>query len=515
MNMDYSKGISRPKVKHLYFYLSISLILFLFLVPDGSFTQRYNDAWEHTAALTELIRSPFHPGNPHVASSETSPRYMPSHLIAALLARTFNGDTFTAYRGLEIFNIILLLSGIYLFSKTYFRGLQSAASVLLILILGAWGTGIVWSNSFSLKSLSYVVGYPSTTATGLTLILWTLCIRALSQEAPHRQALLWFTITLLTTLVLLVHVLTGAVALGGAFLLALVWQTPLKRRRFWLIGALLFGTLLVEAWPYYSTIGIFTSNLAQGGGKAHTELPRSLYLLQKHLFYRPSSVLPALGVWLLALPLSFVLLKQRRHLFLILGMWGLLGVYLLNLVFPIPLGHRALLFSVLFGDLILAVFVLETLGRKKKSLDLAYLGLLAIAIMGNFAYAGYDALKRSQLRPLIDDYQKISRSIAPYDVVMTRAGIGWPLPTFSGKVVYPLHNDPFILDMRKRREAERAFFSPNTSIEDRQHILAQWGVAFLLLDQNDVQTAPFMNALCKDPKIYGGTMVLCRVQPRE
>jgi hypothetical protein len=108
----------------------------------------------------------------------------------------------------------------------------------------------------------------------------------------------------------------------------------------------------------------------------------------------------------------------------------------------------------------------------------------------------------------------LMRSIAehiPEDaVVMAPLYLGWPLPTFSGKIVGALHSNPIVPDDRERRRNTRAFFSPKTTNDDRMSMIVQYDVTHILYNimQVDPATAMMLDELPGKRSMVGDHVII-------
>ncbi len=508
----------------VYILIGISILTFIYLdnqLNDSPFQHAYSDAWEHTAALSELIESPLYPRNPHLSTSAPSPRFMPLYVAAGWLGHILHMDVFTLYHGLSLFNIVLLLVGVYLFASVYFRH-RAAPVVLLLSLLFAWGTGIIWSNSTSFRALPSVAAYPSMAAFGLTLILWYLAIRFL-EARRGRQIIGWFFLAWgVCSLTLLIHVLTGAVALGGMLLLALTRRDAGWRNRILLVMVIPCALLAVESWPYYSTFEVLAHGSGQGSamGEGFARFQR---LVHANAFYRPWSILSSLGVALLAYPLALKYLRERRYLFAVGGLLGLSAIYFLNLFVSIPLGHRALLFAVSFGQILIAAWLIEVLffGRSCEAFSTAEFSSLvnetsvrrrrlALILAGACLLAGFAFAARQEWvsaregRQLVDTYRHLTRKMREGAIVLTPPETGWPLPTFGGKVTALYHPNPLVESEKKRLQDTRRFFSPDSTVREREQIIMRYSPKYLLLNLSRYKMAKiYENAYCGKSMVFG------------
>jgi len=504
----------------------LACLVFIFAVTDMFFVGAPfyfvdSDSWEHSAALAELIRSPLHPYNPHVASHEPSPRFMPLFVFAGWIGNLLQADVFSVYRSLTIFNLALLLLGLYLFAIAYFEE-KGAPTVLLLMTLFAWGNALVWSNTLALRSLAFVSAYPSTAAMGLMFLLWFLVIRFYRLPPARNVIPRTLAILLLMALVLLTHVLTGVIAAGGVLLLALTQQPPSTLRRVIPALAIPCAFLLIELWPYYSTVGFLLPStdpnaawsLSSGAPSSESRFQK---LSQGHPFYQPERVFPALGIALLAIPVSLWQVARRQHLFAFLGIFGLLSIYLLNLFKGIPLGHRSLLFSVVFGHIALTAYLLGTLrafrDMGKPIQAVIAVGILCLGILVGLSLATFRAIERHQSPTnIIATYTTLLKGLGPEHVVMGESYDTWPSPTFAGKTVALFHINPLVEDRKQRNLDVASFFSVEADHQLRSTLIQKYNVTHLLL-RPDKPNHQGLSSMCQPgTKRQQGSLMLCKVQ---
>jgi len=288
--------------------------------------------------------------------------------------------------------------------------------------------------------------------------------------------------------------------------MALLEPLATLRIRLALIAAVIAGALLTELWPYFSTYDIIfgtsageeTTWIARGELTEEARTPAVT-----HEFYRFPDVLISLGPTLLGLPALILLLAKRRHLFIVAGFIGAIAIYLLNLFFPIPLGHRFLLFAAVYAQLALVWWILQSapawhaittarqgLARPPKSVLLSG-SLIAAMIFWNVAlallqFAGFQATpgkvwdRYTYLQPVLSDMRTIASSLPEHAVVIGDPLVLWPLPTFRGKTVAMYHSDPMVPDLAQRGRDVARFLRPDTSNFDRMAIIRKYGVTHIL-----------------------------------
>lgn len=498
-----------------------------------------SDYWEHTAAIAEWKKDLWNPQNPHLFLDVGTPRYMPFFFVLTVIANWFDLDPVQAMAVGATINMVLFSLGVFLFFRHYFRN-DWAPLVGFVVLLCGWGLGWIFSNLFQLRDLFFVAAYPSMFVFALCFFAWwevTRLIRGEAEGLTHLAAL-----ALLIALMLTCHPLTGAFGLGTIGLMVLLEPGAAWTTRVQLLATLIVGALLTELWPYFSTWEVSTGVSAGEDQSwiergAISETPRSGAL--NHAFYDPVQVLIVLGPALLGLPALLLLLAKRQHLFIVAGFLGTIGVFLFNLVFPIPLGHRFLLFAAVFLQLALAWWILHsasawraTFVTKEKPLRTNWAvvtsgAILGIMVLWNVAIAalqfgGFQAFpdrglpeRYTHLQPVLPDMRAIAAHLPDDAIVIGHPNIVWPLPTFRGKTVAMYHGDPMVPDLRTRSADVASFLDRETSQEARRDILDKYGVTHILYKREwQKQVAEQLNALGEVVFTYKG-YVLIRIAGRE
>ena len=191
------------------------------------------------------------------------------------------------------------------------------------------------------------------------------------------------------------------------------------------------------------------------------------------------------------------LARRREHWFILFGALAMLAPYVFNLVYPIPLGHRFLLFAIFYLHLALVWATLECLrasrgreaGPAPVAAKVALGGLVTVIALGlflNIAFVRIDTAHRMANRnPVPASIGQIVQSVPRDGVVMARPLLAWPVPTFAGKVVSLFHPNPMVPDSAERERDVATFFDPATSEVERTRILRGYGVSHVLIDTAD------------------------------
>jgi hypothetical protein len=454
-----------------------------------------NDFWEHSAVVREWMKDLWHPKNPHLAIETGSPRYMPFYFVLAALGKVLGLSAIDALKIGAVFNVGFLTLGVFLFFRIYFRSALAPIIGLIVLLTG-WGIGWTWSNVYQLRGMLYVAPYPSSFCFAATLICLWLQISILRSDQPsigkHAGLAIMVALTVAT------HPLTGAFAVGALGLMVLSQPDVRAKTRVTSVLCLGAALLLAELWPFYSVIQV---TLGVSGGESGSWISRGDFAwdarprrLLTHPFYDPAVVTAALGPAIAGLACLWFVARRREYRFILLGALSMLLPYAINLIYPIPLGHRFLLFAIFFLHLAMvwaAMESLQTLARDRTAgagslpARFAAAGIGTVIVFGlvfNLAFAQLDYNNHvAQWRPLPATIGKVVRAVPDTGIIMARPMVAWPVPTFSGKVVSLFHPNPMVADAAERKHSVARFFDPDTSPAERTDILRRYDVSHVLI----------------------------------
>lgn len=483
-------------------FILLSAALWLWVVNDAFTTRMVTisqgaDYWEHSATLRALLDDVWRPQNPHLLSPASSPRFVPSFIVSALLAKAFGLDALGAMGIASGLHALLLLLSIYVFFRCYFRDTR-APLYGLVVMFGSWYDAWHFSNVYQLKIFFSVVSYPSTAALGLSLLGFTTTLRALREPARVR----WLALTVVVlALLMITHPLTAMLGFAGASLLAATERGVLWKSRAKVAAAIALGGLLSLGWPYFSVRGVLTggsheevSAIARGlVGQGDVEPSGRL-----HAFYQQKGLLRALGVASAGLPIALYLIARRRHWFISLGALAMLLPFVVNAYVPLPLGHRFILLAVFFLQVAVVWLLLKLSPGSPEAWSLVAVGrrgwapglLVALvlctlvwwnvdATFGNFHYAAR-RMRGSAESINVRYARRVGQLAGSSAVVIADARSSWPVPTFGPKVLTLWHGNPLVPDEGERKAAVARFFHPSTRDGVRFEIIQRYKVTHVL-----------------------------------
>ena len=464
--------------------------------------------------LTEWLRHFADPVNPHVNSTELSPRYMPWYWLLTYVGLLFNLDSTDLMALSAVANYVLIVIGLYLFLKDYFRD-PWAPLIGFIVIFFFWGVSWNWSNLYHLRSFFYVAGFPSSFVFAVSLFSFALVLKLLRRDGSviAMSALL----CALSALMFVSHPLTGVFGITACGLLALTESAESLATRLLTIAALALGALLAELWPYFSVwklaLGLYGSGAEQWFVDAEPigVLERLRSGVWQHIFYNPRLILTIFGPTLLGLPICLWLLARREHRFIVFGAALMAIPYVAHPLVEVPLAHRFILFVAFFLQLAIVWAILQVIDAwnsrprpsHARTLLGSVLGVIGVLLVFNIALLSIEFGGRT-LNPktlqivdktarlpdglnVVELYTKLTEPLPEDAVVLSTPVDGWPLPTVKGKVVSLFHENPMVIDQEERYFRTSAFFDENMPDEERASLVVKYEPTHLLLNGEPAQ----------------------------
>ncbi|MGW5861400.1 hypothetical protein ACWFRJ_04380 [Streptomyces sp. NPDC055239] len=425
----------------------------------------------HAATLERLRHDLANPGDPLVDADTNSPYYSPWMVTLALIARATGAGTFSMLHGAAAVDLLLLVTGVRRFVRT-FTARRSAVPLAVLTLTLLYGTELfTWSGFPGLTSLALCLAYPSTFALGAAFHLWALLRTALARDWPWAA---YAALGVLLAVILLSHQFTGMVTvLGLVAILAGARPWPARVVWFKVGAAVLLALAIVLAWPYYS----FFALLDVGGLDA---VHKPLY---GHLV--PRFGLLALGVAALAARFW----RDRRDPLVVLFVLGML-VYALGGV----TGHwswgRVLPAVFVSAQVALAVEIAGEGGRlvRRVLAPLTAAGLL-VGCWGQAGSLGYvlrpaaipRAVRAAPRQAAWSDYSWIKPYVRYGDVILTDDY--FPLhqaPAYGTYTVASGYPDFFLPDGARLAQDTKRYFARMTSRTERLALLREYHVHWVI-----------------------------------
>ncbi len=449
-------------------YWALGAALFALLGLRATGADWIGDFWIYVATIAEVAADPWSPRNPLHGNDYAFAFFSPYTWGLGLLSRLTGLDPFRTLMLQAFVNLALFLGALYAFVTTVV-GRRGAAFYALLAVLFLWGPD-PWrfSSFFHLRSLAYVVPYPSTFGASVALVTLAAFPR-LSRDGSLRWALLAAPVL---TLLFIAHPVNAVFLCVGLVILSAGGP---RAWRHWSALAVVpaVSLLLALAWPLFPVADLLfqqTALVHEGNTEMYNEPLRR--------------VAPAL----LGLPWLLVRLRRNRRDPLALLGFALLALYAFGglagqWTFGRLLSHAVLTLQLCVADA-LASFE-EWLGRLRRGVW--WRVALTAIVCGGTALASWSSTVAPTWRDAgAGDPAWLSflrGRVGHYDVVLTDRETCWYVPSFSGKVVgYPMHL-PFVPDQEQRLAAVERYLASATSREERLVILRRYHVRWLLLDK--------------------------------
>jgi hypothetical protein len=447
----------------------------------------WSDGCEHAAAIRELNYSLLNPRNPLLdLPGDTSPRYVPSIVIMAILQKIFIRDIFNLFRISSIVAFLFLGLGIYLFAKEYFQDEDQPVYTLLS-ILFLWGRGWDGANSIQFSSLVYNAYYPSSISYILVFFALTAALKYL------RQNMLRYSIAfiVLSSLIFLDHQPTGFLFFFITALLIFAEGYLNKRHLILFLLSIVIAVLITSCWPYYSFIKGFLFMLG-GKGKQFWD-----YQYGHHVHY--SGLFDRIGPCFLGIITVAYFAIKRQYPFIFLGFIASFVFYVLGYLLKIILFERLIFLCLFFSQLAFSRMLKNILyerpnfikNKRNSILKFVYVTALVAGvfiqfyIIGMFYMPQYIELQpQVHIKPYqnpLKQYISLTHYLNRGDTVITDVFTSWVLPCVTNvKVISLYHNSPFILENPERLQDTMLFF---TSTRERSSILGKYGITHILINK--------------------------------
>lgn len=457
------------QLKAVFFLLILGFMLSLTIMSSHNKLEP-PDYGNHSAVVNELKHDIINPQHPFYGTAETTPYYTPYHVLAALFARFTNLSAIETLNLFGLFNLVLLFTGIYLFTKAYY-GYFTNFSLLFILLLWRYNWG--FSGEYGFRILPQVASFHSTFALGVMLIAFYVALKPSFIKIFFASAL--SAVAIISQPIISVAVVAGVIIL--------FWKKTGEMKRIILpsLAYLILMLLFLYLWPYYPVIETFLGKATAFAGQN----PKMATQTRTFIMYRPLLVFKIMWPLILFAPIAlWGRLKENKHLLL------------LTIIIMIPYLAFASKNSELTGRMIIyAAFMLHITSAHayySKLLDNSKWALMLPFLFIVFAVNLYGGTlsKITRRTDIFREYKEelpvIARHIDHYDVVMTDIGSGYNLVGYSGKIVATSYGQGFVDDDFKRRQDVKAFHNPKTSNFERKKILDTYNARFILINKKEM-----------------------------
>ncbi|NDY83480.1 hypothetical protein G3I67_09575 [Orrella sp. NBD-18] len=456
-----------------------------------------DDFWDHSAAVSELIRRPWHPHHPQLGIDLPHVFLTPYSLLVAMVAKLCHLNSVESLSLFGIINLSLLLYGVKVFISTNYQEHKRATYFYsLLLILYFWGKN-PWNYSgfFHSNIINFSLPYPSSFATGLALI----GIALNNKLNTTRESKYLIGVLLITICVLLTHAVAFIFLCTGVVAGTVVHNQNKTQKTVILISLLLCAVCGALLWPYYPLI-----DLLKGEANVYHLSNKGVY----------DNVILTLWPVFITIPIfikKIFKVESRKILVLIML---LMGIYILAWITNKYSYGRVISYIVMLIQIIFALRIaeLESYIYQKNRYIVKYIHILIITIL---FMAFYATIKSSITRLLtitnsiVHGRQILNQQtfgylnilinkINPDDLILANARTSWILPTFGAKIITLTLPHAFVKDHDQRFSDVEEFFNPKTEEKDRLLVIEKYRPKYILIDKcNDVEWINIANILNK------------------
>ncbi|MBW6419293.1 hypothetical protein [Celeribacter sp. PS-C1] len=464
--------------------LSLIVIARVFYEPAAVVSYE-RDIWHHLSVFRELIASPFHAANPHVDTMDPSRSYTPWSILVAIITRSFGGDEFDAMRVSALGAIAVILGGIQVFARQYWKT-PVAPLVLLVAIFGTWIEQVDHTGYTTIRTTLFSVAYPYAPVIGLSFWTWWVALKSL--RGSVRLPVHMFALATLTFIMLISHQLQGLFGIGmtGAFLLFAPGEAT-WRHRFLLSASVFIGLLLTQVWIYGNPIAYVLNENVRHGHDAVRFL--------SYDFSYATKILWVLGLGLVGILGFFDWHRRRLRLelflpFLVVGTGFVVLTYVESWV-----NVRVLPFVAIILQLGLVSAILTP--SSKRYVTIFKNGILII-LLGTLIYGIlYGTHKYNRARTFLETGEvsrqpktwsatilkatAFAETLVPRDsVAIAHLQTAFPIEASSLSVVAIPRLFAEVPDMAERKDANTTFFDHGISVETRCAILKKYDVRLIV-----------------------------------
>jgi alpha-1,6-mannosyltransferase len=476
-----------------YRYWILSLAIIALVLPQTIKGMWGGDFWEHAAVVRELAANPWDPQHPILQLDAPHAFYSPYALVVALGSNLTGIHPVNALALGGIFNLTLLLFGIYWFVSIFSRKTRNATAFYTLLLILFFVSPYLprYSGFFQLNNLGRVIPYPSTFAFALSMITLAIHHRRL---ATGRDA--WIALEIIfASVVLITHPFSFIFLGAGMAAISFTRREGLFVEMVKLGGIFALTFLIAALWPYYPFL-----DLVLGGDSV-------VYHATNRIMY-DQILLRNMPVFL-GIPLLIFELRRDTHsplawmyifLMVVFILGGLSGAYSYGRV----LFGLALVVYVMIAKYLAGFEAKLAAGSQSGRKQPVIFSLVVTSILVALTFfpttlpliQGIKNAERNQYK----DYTFLAKYTKPEDMVLADYKHDVFVPVFGGKLVSYSRPLAFIDDQRERQKAVEKFFSESSSRADRKAVIDDYLVDYVLLD---IRKTPHWNKRAAELKDFG------------
>ena len=486
------------------------------------------DYWMHAGSVTNFSENLTHPVSTYDEAEQIRVRnFSPYQLLLAASVKWIHITSNDAMALGACGGIGIIFFGLWLIGRMLSPNPWMPAGILLGVMFFV-GTGFGWSGEVFANALPQFGGYPSTIATGLTLLCWYNADKLLSHFTWPRTAL----VSILVALVFLIHQLIFLYLFVYLFFWVSLAPHP-TRNKLIVTAAFGIGLLLTIFWPYFNPFEVALAAVSKAEPRLDnvwgTIMPQHLAALRSQ-FSNLDDVLNCIGPAVFGLILLPSLPKNiRTRLSLLITATLILWFNKQAFHLPIPAsGYRwamasLLLLQFVVGINIARIFTIATIpgAATPKRIRYAFLGaavlgaaIVSQAAMFKSSYLHYVWPRYSTTPSWTKRFTWFAQAARQY--VKQEAIIAADPDTSYTMTAFNLSPAVFSRKRNPTSSLLLALYSKDTSLDQRRSILKELHAAYYILEPKrlDQEVVSKLSVLGQ-PIISKGGITLLRVTGEE
>ncbi len=434
------------------------------------------DFWEHAAVINALSDNPVNPDHPIIDADLPHAFFSPYSVAIGFIGYLTHLSPFILLGAAGVINLFLLLLAIRYFIFSLFTdNPKKAAFYFLLLQLFAWGP-MAWrySSFYHIKTLHYVLPYPSTFSFILTLFSVSWFIRRIQQNNTKRLLITGLCI-LVNAIVLLTHPTTAIFLFVFLVALTLSDKNNLQSVVPWveLFLCVSLPFLMASFWNYYPFWNLI---LVQSKDSLfHT----ASYTFYTRLFIR------LLPLWM-CIPLLWSQYRKYPSRVFTLSFLALLLIYFYGFVTR-QYGYGRLIFFLAMMIHLLIVFWFtksnEIVKRGKTVLSSVFVFLVILFPLFHLCFDPQKLILSHNPEPYreLDTIEALTQDNL---VCLTDTQTALLLPSYEMKVIASIYPSYWIDDNEQRKKDIENYFRNKTNDKERSGILEKYKISYILINKS-------------------------------
>ncbi len=468
-------GVDRiASSRRSYFWLSVCIFLFeLIYLIIGIHGK---DFWEHAAVIKALSDNPLDPEHPIIDADLPHAFFSPYSVLIGFIGHFTHFSPFVLLTASGIINLILLLIALRFFIYSLFKtNQQKIAFYFLLLQLFAWGP-MAWrySSFYHIKTLHFVLPYPSTFAFILSLFSIGLFIRRKQLSGILRYSITALCI-LINSVVLITHPTTAIFLFVFIAASSITKKTDINSIVHWaeMLLSILLPFLIAGFWNYFPFWDLIM--VQSKGSQFHAD---SLTFYSR-LFVR------LLPFWM-CIPLLWQKNRTYPASIFVLSFILLLAVYLYG-YFTKQYGYGRLIFflAMMLHLLIVNWFTNNIILASHKKLVLSGVFVFLVILFPLFHLIfDHEVLILSNNHEPYEELETIEKLTQDSSVFLTDKQTILLLPSYGMKVTASVYPSYWIKDNEQRKKDIVVYFGNKINDKERAYILKKYKITHILINKS-------------------------------